>query len=107
MLPHLEQTAGLFIVVMTVDVYVRTLVKITKRKTLSKYPLFGPSRIYLHAIKVELTFAGPYTLRPPVIHVSIAGTSAVLKPSTARSAATSSAGFLEHAALCAHHRFGG
>ena len=54
--------------------------------------------MYLHAIDLELTFADLDTLRPPVI-VSVADTSTILKPSTARSATTGSAGFQERAAL--------
>ena len=58
----------------------------------------------IHAIiSLELTFAGLQALRPPVISVSVAGTSAFLEPSTARSATTVSAGFLECAALRARH----
>ena len=53
---------------------------------------------------IELTFAGLHALKPPVINVSVAGSSAVLKPSTARSATTDSARFSELAALWTHHR---
>ena len=55
--------------------------------------------MYLHAISLALTFASLHALKPPVINVSVASTSTVLKPSTARSATTDSAGFLERAAL--------
>ena len=51
-----------------------------------------------------LTFAGLGALKPLVISVSVAVNSAVLIPSTARSAATDSAGFQECAALWARHR---
>ena len=61
--------------------------------------------MYLHALNIELTFAGLRALKPPVINVSIAGSSALLKPSTARSATTGSAGFLERAALWTGNRF--
>ena len=50
-----------------------------------------------------LTFAGLHALRPPVINVSVAGTPAVLEPSTPRSATTGSARFPERAALWARH----
>ena len=50
-----------------------------------------------------LTFAGLRALKPPVLYVSIAGTSTVLKPSTARSATTVSAGFRKRAAFWARH----
>ena len=51
-----------------------------------------------------LTFAGLHALRPPVINVSVAGTPAVLEPSTPRSATTKSAGLFKLTALCARHR---
>ena len=57
-----------------------------------------------YVIRLELTFASLHALRPPVISVPVADTSAVLKPSTTRSATTDSAGFLERAALRARHR---
>ena len=59
----------------------------------------------LHDIGLELTFAGLHAIKPLVINVSVPGTSALLKPSTARSATTDSAGFLERAALWARHHF--
>ena len=55
--------------------------------------------MYLRVIGLGLTFTGLHALKPPVSNVSVAGTSAVLVPSTARSATTASAGFLERAAL--------
>ena len=48
---------------------------------------------------IELTFAGLYAFEPAVVHIPVAGTPAVLKPSTARSATTDFAGFLEGTAL--------
>ena len=56
------------------------------------------------ALELTFTLAGLHALKPPVINVSVAGTSAVLGPSTARSAATDSTGFPERAALRARHR---
>ena len=53
---------------------------------------------------IELTFAGLHAIRPDVTDVPVVGSSAVLKPSTTRSATTDSAGFLEYAALWARHR---
>ena len=53
--------------------------------------------IYRHGVNVELTFAGPGALRPAMINVFVARTSAVLIPSTTRSATTDSAGFLKRA----------
>ena len=59
--------------------------------------------MHLHAIGLELTFAGLHAFRPPVINISVADSSAVLEPSAARSATTDSAGFLERAALWARY----
>ena len=52
----------------------------------------------------ELTCAGLQTLKPLVCYFAVAGTSTLFEPSAARSAATGSAGFLEHAAFWARHR---
>jgi len=48
-------------------------------------------------------FAGLHAFRPPVINISVAESSAVLEPSTPRSATTDSAGFLERATLWARN----
>ena len=45
----------------------------------------------LHVIGLELTFAGLHAIGPPVIDMFAAKSSAVLEPSTARSATTDSA----------------
>ena len=45
----------------------------------------------LHAFDLELTFARRHAIRPPVINIFAAKSSAVLEPSTARSATTDSA----------------
>ena len=55
-------------------------------------------------MSLGLTFAGFYALKPPVTNVAVAGTRAVLKPSTTRSTTTDSARSLERAALWARHR---
>ena len=60
----------------------------------------------LHAILLGLTFTGFYAFNPSVLRISIAGASTVLVPSTAGSATTDSAGFLERAALSACHCIG-
>ena len=60
-------------------------------------------KIYLHTGTLELTFAGLHALKPSVLNVAVTSASAVLKPSTARSATTGSAGFLERATLWARH----
>ena len=57
-----------------------------------------------HDVGVGLTFADLDALRPHVICISVVDTSAILIPSTARSATTSSAGFHESTALSARHR---
>ena len=44
--------------------------------------------IYLHGISLVLTFARLGALKPPVISVSVGGTSTILIPSTARSTTT-------------------
>ena len=60
--------------------------------------------MYLHGICLERTCTGLHALRPFVISVSIAKTSAVLEPRTTGSATTDLAGFLEGAALeTCHH----
>ena len=56
-------------------------------KTVSSYRLV----IELHVISLALTFAGLHAFRPPVSNVFAAKSSAVLEPSTARSATTDSA----------------
>ena len=53
----------------------------------------------MQVISLRLTFAGLNSLKPPVGNVSVAGASALLIPSTTRSATTDCAGFLELAAL--------
>ena len=53
---------------------------------------------------LELTFTGLRALKPAVSNVVVASTSAVVMPSTARSATTDSAGFLKRAALRTHPR---
>ena len=64
-------------------------------------------RIYLPGVSLGLTFAGIDSLKPHVISVSVVGTYTILIPSTARSATTASAGFLERAALWARHLVAG
>ena len=55
-------------------------------------------------LAMELTFAGPHALNPPVLNVFVANASALFVPSTARSTATDFAGSLEGAARWARHR---
>ena len=58
-----------------------------------------------YAVSLELTCADRHSLKPLVINIFVMGTSAVLKPSTIRSATTASAGFLERAAFGACYCF--
>ena len=55
--------------------------------------------MYLFGFTLKLTCTGLHALRPFVISVSVAKTSAVLEPRTTGSATTDLAGFLEGAAL--------
>ena len=66
-----------------------------KRETINSSYL----AMHLHATALTRTFAGLHALKPAVMKVFVACTSALLEPSTARSAATDSAGFWERAAL--------
>ena len=59
-----------------------------------------------NVVSPELTFAGLHALKPPVSRITVACSPTVLEPSTARSATTDSAGFLEGAALRARHHIG-
>ena len=59
--------------------------------------------MHVHVIALELTFAGLHAFKPAVISVSVAGPSAVLEPSTARSTTTDSARFRELTALWTRH----
>ena len=45
----------------------------------------------LHSVRLGLTFTGFDALKPPVISVSVAGSSTILVPSTARSTTTGAA----------------
>ena len=55
--------------------------------------------MYLHDVSLELTCTGLHAVRPCMISIAVAGTSAALVPRTTRSATTDLAGFLEGAAL--------
>ena len=101
-MPHLAHTK-LMIFIAAAGVGIWTLAKSKKRETLQQ-SLLSLSDDSIHAISLELTFARIHTFEPPVINVSVAGTPTVLKPSTARSATTESAGFTELAAFWARHR---
>ena len=93
---------------MTASVYSRswTLVKTQREKHKIIAACYEQESAYTLSV-VKLTFACLDAIKPHVISVSVAGTSAVLIPSTARSATTDSAGFLKRAALCTRHRISG
>ena len=67
--------------------HMRALVKETKSKTLSSHRLV----MQPHVVTLELTFAGLHAFRPPMTNIFAAKSSAVLEPSTTRSATTDSA----------------
>ena len=75
------------VVVVAVGIYMWEFVKETNGKTLRNHCLV----MQLHLIGLGLTFAGLHAFRPPVINIVAAKSSAVLEPSTARSATTDSA----------------
>ena len=105
MMPHLEHME-LMLVVTAAEVHMWSLVEGTKNTNTLSNSLFSVVSMvmYLHAINIELTFAGLHTLKPRLLNVSVVGSSTLLVPSTARSATTDSAGFLERAALETRHR---
>ena len=93
-------------VVVAADVCMWGIIINTKRKTLRK-SLFSVSGHVSTAVNLGLTFASLHALKPAVIHVSVAGTSTIIIPSTTRSATTDSPRFLERAAVWTyHHRRG-
>ena len=104
MVPHLGHTNPVAVVV-TARVYMQAFVKTQREKRENNHCL-RYVRIYLHVVTLGLTFAGLDALKPPVISVAIAGTSAFFKPSTARSTTTDSSRFLEHATFWAHRVIG-
>ena len=97
MVPHLGHTE-LMVVVVAAGVYMQVLVKPQRCKHENIHCLVC-EWIYLHGVSLGLTFAGRDALKPLVINIIVVGTSAVLKPSTARSATTDPTGFPECAAL--------
>ena len=89
------------VVAATAGVYMQVFVTETNRKTLISHYL----DTQLYFIGLELTCAGRHSFKPLVINIFVVNTSAVLKPSTVRSATTASAGFLERAAFGTRYRF--
>ena len=97
--PHLRHTG----LIGTSGVHMWVLV--TENREIDITPTskhFGLHTCILHSPGRELTFASIDALDPRVINVSVAGTTAVLEPSTAGSATTEFAGFLRGAALGTH-----
>ena len=101
MVPHLGHTE-LTVVLVVAGVYMWAGQR--QKRDMLQQTLLTLGNNYLHALSLELTFAGLHSFKPPVINISIASTSTVLKPSTVRSATTDSAGFLERATFWTHHR---
>ena len=101
MILHLEHTE-LAIVVVTAGIYMWALVNTTKERSVIILIVQRHCVVYrswyLYSMSLALTFASFNALRPPVISVPFANTSAILKPSTAGSATADSAGFLERTA---------
>ena len=97
MIPHSGQTELIVAVVGALDITAQNRQRniLLKRETINSSYL----AMHLHATALTRTFAGLHALKPSVTSVSTASTSTVLEPSTARSAATDSAGFKECAAL--------
>ena len=83
-------------------VYIHACVKTQRQERENNRSLF----VLREELYRALTFAGLDALKPPVISASVAGTSAAMIPSTARSATTDSTGFLEHATFWAHYVIG-
>ena len=97
-MPHLGHTNLLVVVVIAVRVQFEYSHSKTRKQ--AQQSLFAH---YIHFIRFALTFAGLNAFKPPVLNILVAVCSALLVPSTAGSATTGSAGFLERAALWAHH----
>ena len=91
------------VVVTITGVYTRALSS-QRQKEKNAITVTAGRRCILY-VSIKLTFAGRHSLKPLVINIFVAGTSAVLKPSTARSATTVSAGFCERATPGARHHF--
>ena len=104
MVPHFGHMEAV-IAVVTAGVHIYALVRDTKEE--NAIPTHATSKwgsIYVGStISLKLTLAGLQAFKPSVFHFSVPGSSTLPKPSTARSATTFSAGFLERAACLAHH----
>ena len=70
-----------------------------------KNTITGTGRRCTLYVSIKLTLAGSHALEPLVINIVVAGTSAILKPSPARSATTLSARFRKRAASGTRCRF--
>ena len=86
MVPHLVHPE-LKLVIMTSGICILGIGQTNERKRLSIRWLV----MHLHTIDLPLTFTGLQTFGPLVLNIFVAKSSAVLEPSTARSATTGSA----------------
>ena len=98
MVPHFGHTGLMVVVVTASGVCMWEMVKDTNRNTLYQ-SLHSQGGDVSHPVSLALTSACLHALKPSVTNIPVAYSSAVLKPSTARSAATDSPGFLEGPAL--------
>ena len=71
----------------------------TKMNTLQKHDLDARQMKVCAPNNIELTFASFHALEPAVIKFALSSASAILVPSTTRSATTGSSGFLERATV--------
>ena len=83
-------------------VYIHACVKTQRQERENNRSLF----VLREELYRALTFAGLDALKPPVISASVAGTSAAMIPSTARSTTTDFTRVLERATLWAYHLVG-
>ena len=105
MVPHLEHTETAIVVAVSANCFLMCIGQETKRETPDKSCFSLNENISIIYVSLELTFAGRYSLKPLVVNKFVVGTSTVLKPSTAGSATTGSARFLERAAFGARLRY--
>ena len=92
MVPHLGHIEPIVAIVVTAQY--------NKEKMVEKTPTSLTDNVQ-RVRSLKLTFAGLDALKPVVTSLSVAGTATILIPSTARSATTDSAGFLECATVWA------
>ena len=98
MMPHVAHTELMVFVVTAACSHVENGANM-QSETRSINTVIELTWAYIHGVSLELTCAGLHALRPSVISVHAACTSALLEPSTTGSATTDLARFLEGAAL--------